>query len=269
MGSALHLGPLAIPYAVAIAAAAAIVAFGVGHRLARAEAPRLENLLWQVLAVGFAAARIAYVAQYAGAYFAAPASMLDVRDGGFNPWAGFAAGALFGAWRLRGRPLLRLPFWAAFATGGVMWAAANAALELHLRAQAVRLPPLVLTRLEGEEVALSTFTGRPLVVNVWATWCPPCVREMPMLQAQQARRPDVHFVFINHREPQAQVAGWLGARGFALRNVLLDPGGEAMAAFGQHGLPTTLFFDPQGRLVSARTGELSAATLEERLRAAR
>jgi thiol:disulfide interchange protein len=50
-----------------------------------------------------------------------------------------------------------------------------------------------------------------------------------------------------------------------LRNVLLDSRGEALGAFNQRGLPTTLFFDAKGRLVSARTGELSAATLAEKL----
>jgi thiol-disulfide isomerase/thioredoxin len=269
MGAALQIGPLAIPYAVAIAALAAALAFMVGRRLARADAAQLENLLWQALAVGFLAARIAYVAQYGAQYLAAPLSVIDVRDGGFQPLAGFVAAALFAWARLRRRAPLRRPFWWAFALGAFVWGTANVALELHQRSQAVQLPPLALARLEGGTASLAAFSGKPLVVNIWATWCPPCVREVPMLQAEQARRADVHFVFVNQGEPRERVAGWLQARGFTLRNVLLDPQGRTAAAFGAQGLPTTLFFDSRGRLVSARTGELSAATLEERLRAAR
>jgi thiol-disulfide isomerase/thioredoxin len=269
MGSALQVGPLAIPYAVVIAAAGAFLAFALGRRLARTDASGVETLLWQSLLAGFAVARLAYVAQYSAEYLARPLSMLDVRDGGFDPLAGFLAAALFAAIRLRRRPVMRRPFWWAFAMGTFVWGAATLALELHQQSQALTLPPLALARLEGGEASLAGFAGKPVVVNIWATWCPPCVREMPMLQAQQARRPDVHFVFVNQGEPRERVAGWLQARGFTLRNVLLDPQGRTAAAFGAQGLPTTLFFDSRGRLVSARTGELSAATLEERLRAAR
>lgn len=269
MGSALQVGPLAIPYAVVIAAAAAFIAFAVGRRLARTDAPAIETLLWQSLVAGFAVARLAYVAQYRAEYLAAPLSIVDVRDGGFAPLAGFLAAASFAAVRLWRRPVLRRPFWWSFALGTFVWGAATLALELQQQSQSLRLPPLALARLEGGEASLAGFAGQPVVVNIWATWCPPCVREMPMLQAQQAQRPDVHFVFVNQGEPRERVAGWLQARRFTLRNVLLDPQGRTAAAFAAHGLPTTLFFDARGRLVSARTGELSAATLEDRLRALR
>lgn len=269
MASSLQVGPLALPYAVVIVALAAWLAFLLGRRLARGDAARLESLLWQALVIGFAAARLAYVAQFSTQYLAAPLSIIDIRDGGFEALAGFVAAALFAAVRLRARAPLRRPFWWAFALGTFVWGAAQLALELHRGSQALSVPPLALARLEGGEAQLANFAGQPIVVNVWATWCPPCVREMPMLQAEQARRPDVHFLFVNQGESRERVAGWLQGRGFTLGNVLLDPHGRTLGALGGQGLPTTYFFDARGRLVGARTGELSAATLEERLRAAR
>lgn len=90
---------------------------------------------------------------------------------------------------------------------------------------------------------------------------------MPVLQRAQAEHPGVHFVFVNQGESADKVGGWLRARGFLMHNVLLDGTGQAGAAFKQRALPTTLFFDARGRLVSMRVGELSAATLTERLQA--
>jgi hypothetical protein len=92
---------------------------------------------------------------------------------------------------------------------------------------------------------------------------------MPVLQQAQAGHPEIHFVFVNVREPRERVQGWLQARQLPLRNVLLDQSGEVAAQFGAPGLPTTLFFDAGGGLVGTRVGELSAATLQERLRALR
>ena len=103
------------------------------------------------------------------------------------------------------------------------------------------------------------------MVNLWATWCPPCQREMPVLQKAQAARPDVHFVFVNQGESAQQVAAYLARSGLQLRNVLLDAKGDAGTALGHRALPTTLFFDAEGRLVDTRLGELSEASLAERL----
>ena len=85
-----------------------------------------------------------------------------------------------------------------------------------------------------------TLRGKPLVVNFWATWCPPCVREMPVLQRAQADNPDVHFVFVNQAEPRDRVADWLRARDMDLRHVLLDDTGRFGAAVGQRALGTVV-----------------------------
>ena len=88
---------------------------------------------------------------------------------------------------------------------------------------------------------------------------------MPVLQKAQTERPDVNFVFLNQGESAEKVKAWLAGRGLDLNNVLVDGKGQASAAFDQKGFPTTLFFDVKGRLTSVRIGELSIATLQERL----
>ena len=127
------------------------------------------------------------------------------------------------------------------------------------------LPALVLAGLQGQPVALQQFAGKPVVLNLWATWCPPCRREMPVLAAAQQRHPDVHFVFANQGESAQKVQAFLAGDRLALDNVLLDAHGEVARHFGHRALPTTLFFDARGMLADVRIGEVSHATLTERL----
>lgn len=86
-----------------------------------------------------------------------------------------------------------------------------------------------------------------------------------MMQQAQVANPDVHFVFLNQGEDAPKVRQFLTTQRLMLSNVLLDAKGLAGAAFGYQALPATLFFDAGGRLVETRIGELSQATLQERL----
>jgi thioredoxin-like negative regulator of GroEL len=88
---------------------------------------------------------------------------------------------------------------------------------------------------------------------------------MPVLQAAQSERPDVNFVFLNQGEAAVQVQSYLNGQQLVLQNVLLDARGEVATQLGHRALPTTLFFDARGRLIDTRVGELSRATLAQRL----
>jgi thiol-disulfide isomerase/thioredoxin len=235
----------------------------VGKWTGRKRGTDVETVLWQTLVVGLVVSRLAFVVQYSSSYQASPLAVLDVRDGGWRPAVGFVAAWLFAlAWQFR-RPVLRTPLLAAVVTGTVIWGGGLLALSAPDPSQ--KLPALALTTLDGAAVDLSDFQGKPTVVNLWATWCPPCVREMPVLYQAQAIYPAVNFVFINQGEGAERVARWLDARKLPGRNVLLDARGQALSAFNQRGLPTTLFFNAAGHLVSTRTGELSAASLAEKV----
>ncbi len=266
MSPTLQLGPLALPLAPLLFGAAILVALAVGRWLGRRGGVDAEAVLLQMLLIGAVAARLGFVWEWRGPYLRDPLSILDLRDGGWAPVAGFAAAYLYALARTSRQRALRRPLIGATLTALVLGAAVQA-LWPATTAAGAPLPALSLTALDGRSVPLAGFQGKPVVVNLWATWCPPCRRELPLLQQAQSERADLHFVFVDQGETRDQVARFLGAQNLPLRNVLLDPALATGAAFDQRALPTTLFFDAGGRLVATRVGALSAATLAESLAA--
>jgi thiol-disulfide isomerase/thioredoxin len=263
MGS-LTIGPLALPFGM-LALFGALVAGVVANNLAsRARAVDAESLYWIVVARGLAAARIAFVSMYPGEYLAAPLSMLDIRDGGFHAPAGIAAISLATAWLAwRDKARRRALVWAV-GSGTTVWIAA-VLVTLAMPAPRMPLPDISLADIDGGSFPIARLAGKPVVVNLWATWCPPCRREMPVLGAAQKRHPEVQFVFANQGERADTVHGYLSGQAFELDNVLLDTDRAFSRLLGSGALPTTLFFDAGGRLVEQRMGELSAATLAQKL----
>jgi thiol-disulfide isomerase/thioredoxin len=264
MGDALKLGPLLLPLELLVVLAAVGCMLLVGKRIGTKASGDVESALWYALFVGLVGARIAFVFEYRSLYFASPLAILDIRDGGWNAGVGLATVWLYALYRWRSSPALAKPMRWSLVAGTIVFVAGTGYLTFRPH-DGQPLPDLAFTSVEGKEVRLASFVGKPTVVNLWATWCPPCVREMPVLQQAQIDRQDVHFVFLNQGEPASLVARWIDVQGLALRNVLIDEARRASAAFKQQGYPTTLFFDSRGQLVSRRIGERSAATLSERL----
>lgn len=160
----------------------------------------------------------------------------------------------------------------ALATGGTLLAALPARQGLaaphglnRLREGTAALPSITFTDADGKVLAPADFAGKGLVINLWATWCPPCRREMPVLARAQATHADVVFAFANQGESAAEVEDFLRRQPFALRNVLRDDGSQLMVEAGSRGLPTTLFFDARGRLADTHMGELTEAGLAQKL----
>lgn len=173
---------------------------------------------------------------------------------------------MYALYRERRAADIRKPLRLALTAGTALFVIGTAVLAIR-PSPGQQLPKLAFMPLEGETVQLSRFEGKPTVVNLWATWCPPCVREMPVLYDAQVKHPEIDFVFLNQGESSGQVRTWLDNQRLPLRNVLLDPKRQASAAFNQKGYPTTLFFNDRGELVSTRIGELSPATLTDKLEA--
>jgi cytochrome c biogenesis protein CcmG/thiol:disulfide interchange protein DsbE len=132
-------------------------------------------------------------------------------------------------------------------------------------------PGFRLTGLDGGTVDLAAYRGRPLLVNFWASWCRPCVKEFPLLRAVRER----------HRADGLEVIGVLAssdspakARAFARRNggtwpVGIDrgggPAGETTIAYGVAGLPETFFVRRDGSLAVLQLGELTEESLRQHL----
>lgn len=142
---------------------------------------------------------------------------------------------------------------------GALPSARGAALS-GIPLPAIRLPSLV-----GGSVTLSDFRGKPVVINVWATWCPPCVRELPALIRAQAKHPEIRFVFVAQDRGAQPVRTFLRLRHLGPRNVLLDTTGVVVSRFRSAALPTTFFFDARGRMTASHPGALSASTLAQYL----
>jgi thiol-disulfide isomerase/thioredoxin len=257
------LGGLPIPASLLLLFGSIFAALTLGNRLAKEDRSAVERLIWLVVVLMLLAARIAFVASYRDVYMEEPLRVLDVRDGGFRPAVGLAAGVAAAAWIAWSQAARRKPLLAALAAGCAVWLAGGAALSTAAHRQT--LPIATLTTLDGSPVKLQSMLGKPVIMNLWTSWCPPCRREMPVLAKAQADHPEVTFVFANQGETEAAVRAYLAREGLRLDNLLLDDATALSRATASPGLPTTLFFDARGKLVDRRMGELSPATLEERL----
>ena len=121
MNQALQIGPLSLPYSVLLTLVGIALGGFVAHRLARASGTEVEPTLTYMLFVGLVAARLAYVLRWHDPYFDLPLSILNIRDGGWEPAAGVVAAMLFGLQRARRQAGLRKPVLAAaFTTGAVL-----------------------------------------------------------------------------------------------------------------------------------------------------
>ncbi|MCZ2818003.1 TlpA family protein disulfide reductase [Modestobacter sp. VKM Ac-2984] len=125
------------------------------------------------------------------------------------------------------------------------------------------LPPLTLPCLgPGPDVALDRLTGRPTLVNLWATWCAPCREEMPMLQDAHARHDEqVRFLGVDVQDDPDAARWFLDEHDIDYPHAV-DAGGELLRELGMRGLPVTLALDPDGRVIDRVVGQLTSEDLQ-------
>lgn len=125
-------------------------------------------------------------------------------------------------------------------------------------------PELALQTVDGKSESLADFRGSVVLVNNWATWCPPCKAEMPSLQKYYAAHQAEGFVLIavNAGDPQEAVSAFMKDFGLTF-HVWLDPKGEALRAFRNGSLPNSYVIDRKGTTRYAWTGEISLDMLEK------
>jgi thiol-disulfide isomerase/thioredoxin len=126
-------------------------------------------------------------------------------------------------------------------------------------------PDFELELLDGSRVSLSNFAGHPILINFWATWCPPCREELPLFQERLDRySPDLVVLAINAGEEPETVSNFIRQKAFSF-HVLLDPEWKAEALYGIYAYPTTVFIDRDGLIQARYVGGMSAEILDEYL----
>ena len=128
---------------------------------------------------------------------------------------------------------------------------------------------LHLIQPDGSNLALASLRGQPLLVNFWATWCPPCVRELPMIQqfaqSQSALGRQGIEVLAIAVDQAASVNKWLARQPMDIRMALAGAGGVTLTrSLGNinGGLPFTILFDAKGSIQARKIGELSQQDLD-------
>ncbi|CAM3315552.1 MULTISPECIES: redoxin domain-containing protein [Paenibacillus] len=123
-----------------------------------------------------------------------------------------------------------------------------------------------LLGMDGNVHTMSEYEGKARVINFWGTYCPPCVREMPALQAQWEKWKDqgVEIVGINVGENKLTVENFVAQTGVKFP-ILMDPDRDAVASYGVGPMPTTFFVTASGKIHHIRIGELDLDTLDKQI----
>jgi peroxiredoxin len=158
-----------------------------------------------------------------------------------------------------------------FTAGGLLIIIAAALLLTHKSSASLSGPARVgkplgdfnLKDINGQSVHLSDYKGKTVLVNAWATWCPPCKAEMPDLNAYyQAHQADGFMLLaINAGDPASDAAAFASQKGLAFP-VLLDPNTSYLNSLGIHSFPTSILVGTDGFVKTIHVGMFTPQALE-------
>ena len=263
--NAVAIGPLAFAADRFSVIVGLVVFMLIGSLLAARVDNRLGSFTTTATLLGVVGARAGHVLAHAESFLQEPLRVLAIWQGGFSPTGGLL-GVLLAAvilWRKapKAAPWAILPL----AAGLFVWVVVTTLTDSGAAPRAPETSYAVLAR--DETLAIAERKGRPAVLNLWASWCPPCRREMPMMAGMPKGNPGVDFLFANQGESRAAIESYLRQTGVDLETILIDPFSDLSRHYGAIGLPATLFINPDGTLAATHLGEISREAIAERLAA--
>ncbi len=125
-------------------------------------------------------------------------------------------------------------------------------------------PPFSIPSLRDprDKISLSNFQNRPLVLNFWASWCVPCRKEMPAIEAVARRLgASVSFVGVDTNDTRSTASSFAAQTGVTYP-LGFDSSATVASSYGVYGLPTTFFVSRDGRLLGRQVGAMTASRLE-------
>jgi peroxiredoxin len=124
-------------------------------------------------------------------------------------------------------------------------------------------PDFNLFNTEGESIQLSQLVGQPVLINFWATWCAPCLTEMPVFQDRFERhnQDGLRILAVDFDEPEEDVVFFKEELGLTF-DLLLDPGGEIQSLYRVLGYPTSYFVDSEGVIQVQHIGVMTESQLD-------
>jgi len=212
----ISVGPLSLPLDRLLLLLSFAIAIFVGNIVGRKNNQSADGKIATLFIVSMLVARLVFVIQYWPEYRGDWVAMIDIRDAGFNVWAGAVTALVLTIVACFRYKKLRKSLLAGLGAGAFFWILTTTTLWL-IKDTSQKLPTVVVNQLNGEAVPLNDIeSGKPRVINLWATWCPPCRREMPVLQQAQQNNPNVGFVFVNQGEHEAVIEQYLSKESLLL-----------------------------------------------------
>jgi peroxiredoxin len=149
-------------------------------------------------------------------------------------------------------------------------AAINVTVQASRAAVGQTAPDFTTQTLDGNQIRLSQYRGKPVLLNFWATWCAPCQDEMPLIQ----RASDIYkaqglvVLAVNYQQTSTSSMKAFLRKVDARFPAVFDPSGQIAAAYGVNvGLPVSVFIDRSGSVSFIQLGQMSDALLQQHLRA--
>lgn len=126
-------------------------------------------------------------------------------------------------------------------------------------------PSFTLENADGQKASLADYRGKTVIINFWATWCPPCKSEMPAINAAAKANPNVAVLAVDLQEGPLPVRDFVQQMGLSF-TPLLDTSGQVTALYHVNSLPSSFFIGPDGTIRAINVGAMDQRMIEENLR---